>query len=374
MSLSEGTVVRTAHGLAELMPEWNRLYQQSAPRNPFLSGEWTQAYLDTLGRDTELFVVAIRSGGRLIGVAPLRIESRGGFRVLRFITEDRSDYLGFLCSKGFPAVSQDLVNTILAHSSQWDVALLEHLADDYSGLAKIQFPRSVRPHWTLATTARYTAADVDWEELHEIGPSWLKRTRKRLPRFLRDGWALERFTGTEAVARLDQVAAIETRSWKADENVMRLQPGGGQELLRRSFETLGEHGEIQLWMASLEGRPAAYRIDFLLADRVWIYQLGYDQAFHRASVGSFLGYVANEQAWRSGIREYDYLSGDEPYKVERTLDSRKIRHLAIHSRTMRGRAAFALLIAPRWYLKEVPVLRSAFRNARSLVREFGIQR
>jgi CelD/BcsL family acetyltransferase involved in cellulose biosynthesis len=356
------------------MPEWNSLYQQSAPRNPFLSGEWTQAYLETVGRDTELFVVAVRSGGRLIGVAPLRIESRGGFRVLRFITEDRSDYLGFLCAKGFPAVAQELVNTILAHSRQWDVALLEHLADDYSGLAHIQFPRSVRPHWTLATTARYTAADVDWEDLHEIGPSWLKRTRKRLPRFLRDGWVLERFTGTEAAARLDQVAEIETRSWKAQENVMRLQPGGGQELLRRGFKTLGERGEMQLWMASLDNRAAAYRIDFLLADKDWIYQLGYDQAFHRASVGSFLGYVAIEQAWRSGIREYDYLSGDEPYKAERTLASRKIRHLAIHPRTMRGRAAFALLIAPRWYLKEVPVLRLAFRSARSLVRELGIQR
>jgi CelD/BcsL family acetyltransferase involved in cellulose biosynthesis len=101
---------------------------------------------------------------------------------------------------------------------------------------------------------------------------------------------------------------------------------------------------------------------------VWIYQLGYDEEFHRASVGSFLGYTALEHAWRSGAREYDYLSGDEPYKAERTMASRKIRNLAIHSRTMLGWAAFALLLAPRWYLKEVPILRSAFRSARSLLR------
>lgn len=374
MSASQGAVVRTAEALAELMPEWNRLYQQSAPRNPFLSAEWTEAYLETVGSDTNLFVVTLRSAGRLVGVAPLCIESRGVFRVLRFITEDRSDYLGFLFSNDHPSAAQELADTIVAHSSEWDLATLKHVADDYSGLTRIKFPGSVRLHRTVATTARYTAAEVDWKELHEIGPSWLKRTRKRLPRFLRDGWLLERFTGAEAAARLDQVADIETRSWKAGENVMRLQPGGGQELLRRALETLGERGEMQLWMATLNGRPAAYRIDFLLADRVWIYQLGYDQAFHRASVGSFLGYVALEQAWRSGIREYDYLSGDEPYKAERTLASRKIRHLAIHPRTMRGRAAFALLLAPRWYLKEVPVLRSAFRSARGLVRELGIQR
>lgn len=374
MKPAEGAVVRTADGLEELIPEWNRLYRDSKPRNPFLSADWTQAYLDTVGRDTELFVVTLRSGGQLIGLAPLCIERRAGFAILRFIAEDRSDYLGFLCSGGHPGAAQELMNTIVAHGAEWDLALLKRVTGDYSGLAAVEFPKSVRLHRTVATTAYYTAADVDWDELHEIGPSWLKRTRKRLPRFLRDGWLLERFIGAEAAAWLDLVAQIEARSWKARENVMRLQPGDGQELLRRAFHSLGERGEMQLWLASIHGRPAAYRIDFVLPRQLWVYQLGYDREFQRASVGSFLGYVALEQAWRSGIREYDYLSGDEPYKAERTMASRKIRDLAIHARTMRGRAAFALLLAPRWYLKEIPVLRSAFRGARSLVRRVGTRR
>jgi CelD/BcsL family acetyltransferase involved in cellulose biosynthesis len=374
LSASTGTVVRTADGLRELTPEWERLYPESATRNPFLRAEWTKAYLDGVGRESDLFIVAVHADGRLVGVAPLCVERRAGFRILRFITEDRSDYLGFLCARDHETAAQDLIDTILDQSDQWDLALLKRLAPEYSGLAGVQFPAAVRARGTVATTARYTAADVDWEQLHEVGPSWLKRTRKRLPRFLRDGWLLERFTGAEAAARLGSVAEVEARSWKARENVMRLQPGAGQELLRRAFETLGTRGEMQLWMASLDGRPAAYRIDFVLADKVWIYQLGYDQDFHRASVGSFLGYVALEQAWRSGVREYDYLSGDEPYKVERTMASREIRDLAFYRRTLKGGAAFALLLAPRWYLKEVPVLRSAFRSARTLVRALGNRR
>ena len=374
MSAPRGAVIRTAGGLAELVPDWQQLYQESAARNPFLSADWTQAYLDTVGGETDLFIVALRAEGRLIGVAPLCIERRGGFRILRFITEDRSDYLGFLCARGHDTAAQELIETIVDQGDEWDLALLKRLAPDYSGLAGVQFPAAVRTRRTVATMAHYTAADVDWEQLHQIGPSWLKRTRKRLPRFLRDGWVLERFTGAEAAARLDQVAQVEARSWKAHDDVMRLQPGGGQELLQRAFETLGERGEMQLWMASLHGRPAAYRIDFLLPDKVWIYQLGYDQEFNRASVGSFLGYVALEQAWRSGVREYDYLSGDEPYKAERTMASRKIRDLAFYRPTVQGRVAFALLLAPRWYLKEVPVLRSAFRSARGVVRALGNRR
>ena len=368
MTASVGAVARTASELEELIPEWDRLYNDSRPRNPFLSADWTKAYLETVWVGTDPFVVTLRSRGRLVGLAPLCIEKRAGFRVLRFITEDRSDYLGFLCASDYPAAAQELIDKIVALAEEWDLAVLEHLAADYSALAGLEFPAAVDCHSTVATTSRYTAADVGWDELHEVGPRWLKRIRKRLPRFLRDGWVLECFTGAEAAARLDLVAEVEARSWKARENVTRLQPGGGQELLRRAFETLGTRGEMQLWMAFLDGQPAAYRIDFVLPGKVWIYQLGYDQQFHRASVGSFLGYTALEQAWRSGAREYDFLSGDEPYKVERTLASRAIRHLAIHPRTIRGRAAYALLLAPRWYFKEVQVVRTMFRGVNSLVR------
>lgn len=368
MTASVGAVVRTAEELEELIPEWEVLYRQTAPRNPFLSAEWTRAYLKTVGLLTELFVVTLRSGGRLVGIAPLCIERRAGFRVLRFISEDRSDYLGFLGASDRPAAAQELIDEIVALAKEWDLAVLKGLTPDYSGLSHVRIPASAQSHSTVATTSRYTAADVDWDELHEIGPSWLKRTRKRLPRFLRDGWVLERFTGAEAAARLDLVSQVEARSWKARQNVMRLQPGGGQELLRHAFETLGTRGEMQLWMAFLDGRPGAYRIDFFLPKQVWIYQLGYDQEFHRASVGSFLGYTALKDAWSAGIREYDFLSGDEPYKAERTIASRTISDLALHPRTTRGRAAYALLIAPRWYLKDVPVLRAAFRSAMSLVR------
>jgi CelD/BcsL family acetyltransferase involved in cellulose biosynthesis len=361
-------VARTASELQELIPDWDSLYGESEPHNPFLSPDWTTACWDTASTETELFVIAFRSEGRLVGLAPLCIERRGGFRVLRFISEERSDYLRFLRARDYPGVEGQLLQAALGHSEEWDLAILKQIVPERSTLHRIELPPTFEAHSVEAGKAPYMAADVDWDELHEIGPSWLKRTRKRLPRFLRDGWQFERFTGAEAAARLGDVAQIESRSWKARENVTRLQPGAGQELFRRAFETLGARGEMQLWLASIDGQPAAYEIDFVLPKRLCIYQLGYDQEYQRASVGSFLSYVAIEHAWKSGAREYDYMSGDEPYKAERTAASRSILHIAIHSRTLRGRTAYLLLLAPRWRLKDVAVLRSAYRLSTSLKR------
>jgi CelD/BcsL family acetyltransferase involved in cellulose biosynthesis len=347
--------------LAQLRPEWDALYAEAAPRNPFLSAAWTSACLETTARGTEPCVFILREEGRLRALAPLSIERRSGFRVLRFIAEGRADYLGFLCSPGDPCAAAKLLEAVVNRSELWDLVILKQLRSDHWDLGLLRPPGSVTLHSADAGRAPYTAADVDWDMLHQVGPSWLKRTRKRLPRFLRDGWQLERLTGEQAAARLDDVAKIEAHSWKAAKNVMRLQPGGGQELFRRAFEALGASGEMQLWLASLDGRAAAYEIDFVLPQQLWIYQLGYDQEFQRASVGSFLNYVAIERAWRAGAREYDYMSGEEAYKHERTACARAIRHLAFYKRTTRGRAAYVLLLAPRWLVKDLPVARAAYR-------------
>ena len=361
-------IIRTIDGLHAIESDWQALYDQSAPRNPFLSPAWTFACWAAQERPAEPFVVTLRERGRLIAVAPLCIDKKSGFRVLRFIADDRSDYLGFLCSPEVDGLEQHLLDRILGRTQGWDLVLFKQLNNDYSQLCVSSIPHNRASHRTNWTAAPYCASDHDWDSLHEVGPGWLKITRKRLRRFLKDGWHMERFTGSEAAAKLDLVAAIEARSWKGREGSTRLQPGAGQELLRQGFQSLSGGDQMQLWLASINGKAVAYQIDFLLSDRLWVYQLAYDEDFRRTSVGSFLGYVSFENAWRGGVREYDYLSGEEPYKLDRTNGLRAIQYLAVHRRTIRGWLAFAVLVAPRWRLRNVPALRAIYKKAQALTR------
>lgn len=361
-------IVRTIDGMRALQPEWQALYEQSTPRNPFLGPAWTLACWAAHGGRAEPFVVTLREGSRLVAVAPLCIEMRTGLRVLRFIADHRSDYLGFLCAPGMDEIEQQLLHRILESSRNWDLALLKHLNSTYSRLCECDLPGAYAAHRTKWTAAPYCASDHDWDSLHDNGPSWLKITRKRLRRFLKDGWRMERFTGREAAARLDLVASIEARSWKGREGTLRLQAGPGQDLLRQAFESPSAGAEMELWLASLDGKAIAFQIDFRISDRLWVYQQAFDDDFRRTSVGSFLAYVSFENAWRGGVREYDYLSGEEPYKLDRTNGLRPIHHVALHPRTARGWLAYGLLVAPRWRLRKVPALRAIYKKAQTLTR------
>jgi CelD/BcsL family acetyltransferase involved in cellulose biosynthesis len=355
----EFDLVRTLPGLTALEPEWSALYEQAEQKNPFLSYSWTYACLQNQAPVPELSVLAMRRSGKLVGLAPLCIEKRFGLRILRFIAEDRSDYLGFLLSSANDGIEELVMAQLADRRLNWDLALLHRLAEPFTTIHKLS-PPTGRWHRTEWTASAYHRFEGDFEALHEAGPSWIREMRKRQRRFVRDGGSALRLAGAEAAGKLTLVGEIEAASWKGAKDCMRLQPGAGQNIFREAFLNLGD--QVELWLALFRGRPVAYRIDFLCGDRLWLYQGAFDAAYDKVRAGSVLSYVATERAWLHGVREYDYLTGDEAYKLNRTSALRPIFSLAGHRRTARGWLAYGLLVAPRWKLRRVAALRS-FRNS-----------
>lgn len=352
------TVVRTAAEFNKLEPQWSDLHRRTERRNPFLSYDWTQACWVNRQRAAELFVCTAHSAGQLVAIAPLCVERRHGRRMLRFIAEERSDYLGFLCIGGRVDLERRLLGLVLTLDEPWDVALLGRLAPDYSALVAGTLPADFEWAKTRWTSAPFCSWEGDWESLHKHGPSWFREMRKRRRRFFKDGGTAARLIGAEAIARLEAVAAVERGSWKGRRASTRLQQGTGQDILRHALATLGERGELQLWLAEVDGRAIAFQIDFVLPGRLLHYQCAFDARFGRSRPGSVLAYLSLEHGWEAGIREFDYLTGDEPYKLQRTNATRPIYQLAAYRRTLRGKAAYWQLVGARSHLRQVKALRA----------------
>lgn len=344
-------LVRTVPEMQGLEAEWRELQAESSPRNPFLGFDWTLACWQDLCSRAVPFVLALRREGRLVGIAALCLERRYGFRVLRFIGDGRSDYLGFLCDPQVPGVESRLLEGLAQNRGRWDVALLRQLNEAYTGLARTALPGPVRSAGVEGTRAFHTAHAGDWTAVCAAGPSWLRRMPKELRRFEREGGTSERWTGEEAIAHIAEVSDIEARSWKGHSGVGRFQPGSGQRFLESLLRGRESSGDTELWIARIHGRPVAYALNLLGADRIMIYQGAYDPDFKRQGAGAVLQYLSIRRAWEAGAREYDYMNGEEPYKTDRTNSDRSIRYLALYPATPLGYAAFSLLVAPRWKLK-----------------------
>jgi CelD/BcsL family acetyltransferase involved in cellulose biosynthesis len=348
-------LVTTEAAFRSLRPEWEALYGRVEPRNPFQGWAWNAACRRHLCPASDLFVLTARRAGELAGVAPLRLDRRGPFRVLRFIGDGRTDYPGFLSEDA--SIEAALIRELEERRSAWDLAVLRQLTDDYTGIHAAACPSGLRSRGVHGTVSPYLAMGEDWDRLVAEGPQSLRRAKRAARKFEKDGHVVERITDG-ADRFVEEAAEVEARSWKGRDGCTRFQPGPGQELLREVFGELGLRGEMEAWIARVEGKPIAFLLNFLTGRQVWYYQGAYDEEHRKLYAGMVLHYRAVERAWQQGIREYDFLSGDEAYKFDWTNGARELRYRALFPAGARGVLAYYSLIAPRWALKDHQRVRS----------------
>jgi len=345
------------HGLA---PEWGDLYRRSRPRIPFLSYEWTAACWEQVRRTgTRPFVMTCRIAGRLAALAPLYLRRRGPFRELRFIAERNSDYLGFLCSPEDPRLGGGLA-AHLRRLRSWDLALLRPLSDA-CGHACPSPVAGLRSWQAEGPPGRFLTLPVSWEQLLSNGPSQVRHTRRWARKFAREGGSVEHFTGERAAEAFNDVLQIESRSWKARQGVSWAGSPSKRAFLQRAVETVPG---VDVWLARQRDRSVAYLLNLSTPERVMVYRAAYDHEYRQRYPGGVLHYWAIHAAWESGVREYDFLNGEEAYKAGWTNEARRQRYLAIVSDGVRGRAAFAALVAPRWFLRRFKAVHWARAAAR----------
>lgn len=358
-------LARTDAEFEALRPDWERLYAGSDPRNPFLSFAWNAACRRHLCPAAASFVVSLWRGDRLVGLAPLRMERRWGFRVLRFIGEGRSDYQGFLTSPELPNGEAELLDALNQLRGEWDLALLRQLADGWTDTHRLDLPGALSGHGIEADLSPYLAMPEDWNKLLADGPPSVRRGRRAARKLEKEGGIVECVRGSAVAEAIDLAGRIEDGSWKAVRGIQRFAPGPPRELLREAALELGPSGEMELWLARVDGRPIAFLLNFLTSDQVWYYQGAFDEAFRTLYPGMALHFRCIERAFAEGRRIYDFLSGPEPYKANWTNAARPLRYRALYPECARGYLAYGLLVAPRWALRRSRTARAALAHLKT---------
>ena len=82
---------------ADLRAEWSPLVAAAEARGPFLSWEWQNLWWQTFGGDAELWLLAVREGDALVGIAPFMV--RQG-RLTFACGQDVCDYLDVIARRG----------------------------------------------------------------------------------------------------------------------------------------------------------------------------------------------------------------------------------------------------------------------------------
>lgn len=332
-----------ASGFDKLRSEWDDLVHRSITDSVFLTWDWQTVWWRNLGTGTPLIISVREDDGRLVGILPLfwdaapdgKPPSDGstGNTLSLIGCVDVSDYLDAIVEKGKePAVYPAFVDTLLRPELSWDHlqcctlpaasptnALLRQAAQD-RGLAVDWHLHDVSPVIELPPTWEEYLGQLDKKQRHEI--------RRKLRRLEEAGgrWQVQR-TGDGMNTAVAQFIDLHKKS-QPDKHLF--MDARMQQFFVEMAQTLDRHQWVQIEFVEVNGVRAAALFNFVYADRVLVYNSGFDPSqFAPLSPGVALFALSIRNAIGEKRRAYDFLRGDEDYKYRFGAKNTEIYELHI---------------------------------------------
>jgi CelD/BcsL family acetyltransferase involved in cellulose biosynthesis len=311
--------------------EWDQLTEKSVNSSfyatyPFIYTAWKHFRTE----NDQLFILAVRRGATLVGIAPFRIERvklgnicliRGiQLRVIRFIAEwGNGDKPSIVTTEEPERIWDSIFQFLCKEFTQWDeIWLAEQPADspvlNQRVCSNTGFSMTVVP----SVISFYMSLTGTWEEyLKTRGKNtyrtW-KNSRKKLFA-LPEGVIFHQVEDPESIpGALKKFIAIEQSGWKKDRDFS----VGGSEKNKRFYEEL-------LVQSALKNRAAIYLLTSGTADiggmivyknstTVYGAQVAYSPMYAEYSPGVILNAEIITTLFGTQYKEYDFLgfqTGDE---------------------------------------------------------------
>ncbi len=323
--------VDRADELPTLATDWNRW----AGTIPFRRYEWLETWWRHYATaNTRLFVLVVEdAAGQIVGLAPWHITSTTSQgRVIRFLGSGEvcSEYLTLLAQPGHEisvaaAVAQWLAG---AGAGTWDLIEMEHVPADDVALNALNTQCAAlgsTVHHRPGMNCWSVSLPSTWDEfLAGLTSSRRAKIRQSLRKFFA--------AGKVETHELTDPAEFERRfAMMVDLHQRRRQSlgqpgcfasaaflGFHREVSRRLFDS----GNLRLIWTQLAGKPIAVEYALVGGRTVYYYQTGLEPDAIDVGPG-WLGMIGSlRHAIDGGCRKFDFLRGDEPYKMSWGAEAR----------------------------------------------------
>ena len=326
--------VTSEDGVSCLREDWNRLSLATDSPNVFMTFDWFQAWYSHFARTKGAArqspnVLVLRNNGAVVGISPLirTVSSRFGFVVLRrlqFVWRNYEwDYNDLVQGADKVPQVQAVVGFLGRSQGEWDVVDLRNLRDTGNAITDIEgeLTRAGLPYLRFPEEERspYMPISGPWSEVVSRRSSrsrdTFRRMQTRLDRMASQGLRVRIVDDPAKEPRLlEKMIAIEARKRVAgDLSVPFL--GRYADVFATVFDKLGPQGWIRVAVMELGDRLIGWEFIFQCGGKLWSYLGAYDHDFSDLSPGTMLFPAVIDYGFSRGYTEYDFLNGEEPYKL-----------------------------------------------------------
>ncbi|MDD9940620.1 MAG: GNAT family N-acetyltransferase [Myxococcales bacterium] len=340
-------VIRDTAQWDALAPLWDPVLRRTQGYTGMQSYDFLRTWWHEMGDPHQLFILAFRRAGSLLGLAPLQIARRSllgkPYRTLEFIGMPEEILLpGFLFpTEHAPALRASLLECLAAHTREWDHIKLEEIAANDPVLESLSaLSRRCRLIHRVAPLHPCPYLDISDGTDAGVQRFWAGRSRK-LVKNVRAAERKLRRSGEVAVqtyrtpeeldAGMGVFMAVEQRGWKRKQGLGMAADDRYEAFYRRLLQTFANHHGARIMTLSVAGQPISATAG-ILYDRVYCsLQIAHDDSFGRFSPGTLLEYYEMDALLRDGgVDRYEFLGGAPNNKFRWT--SHKLDSVYVHAR------------------------------------------
>jgi CelD/BcsL family acetyltransferase involved in cellulose biosynthesis len=325
--------------------EWNALVSAASPE-PFYRHEYIGGFLGHFLPHAPLRILAARdTAGRLAAVLPLVAERAPvcGINVRQHASPTNVHSFRFdLVAADDGDAAAEVLWRHLAADRRWDVVRITDVPEEgkawklYRAARAAGFPVGA---WESQRSPYITLPSSYEELMHGRRSKFkanLRRRRKRLEE--KGAVTVERVAGDALTeSHLEECLALESRGWKG-RNGSAVSQGAAHGFHSGLLRHDGFRDALSLSVLRLDGRPIAFHYGLTARGIYSLLITSYDESFRESSPGHLLTEEVLKDCVSRGLREFDFLGCDLPWKLEWTDTVRPHHWLFIFRDSALGRA------------------------------------
>jgi CelD/BcsL family acetyltransferase involved in cellulose biosynthesis len=330
--------IRLYDSVEAVSGKWLTLWSE-AGRPPWCHPAWVERWWTAFGRG-RLSIAAVHAANSLDAL--VAFEMIGG--EIRTASNEESPGVPVLARNRSAAQS---VWTALLQSRRINVFPIE--VDD------LLYPALCRS----IAAARYSTLvkSVGASPLVELEswPRYESQLSSKLRRELRRRWrsltrqavvSLELYDGSSRVdLLLQRCLDLEAASWKGQAGTAIASRPDALAFYRSLASWAAREGWLRMAFLVVDGRPVAFDLSLEANRSHYLLKTSFDRTFARFAPGSLLRHAMIHRAFSVGLRRYEFLGRDDPWKMEWTKNTRNRLQVRAFPASAKGRlehAAFAV--------------------------------
>ena len=336
-------VVDDSAGVAALRLEWTALLETAVTSSVFLTPEWLGAWWGAFGGGLQMHLVAVRDGGRLVGLAPLAMGEVSTFgrrrRAVVGWSNDFTDRFGLVVD----AEAREAVEALARHLADlggWGIIDLHPLVSNapvtrwlQSALRSSGCGVGIVPWWeSPIVQLPGTIEDLS----ARLGGSFRSTLRRKVRAGEKQGLLVEM---RRDAAALQEAFAVSRDGWAHREGTGICSTPEIEGFYRNLAGAAEERGWLRVALLRREGRAIAFELNLVRSGAGYNLKLGYRDSESSVSPGLVLRSHVMESLIAEGVTSFDLLGSAESYKLHWT--DRVVPHVRMRAfpPTLPGRAA-----------------------------------